>query len=44
VVYVSAMGAIKPLHLVLFSVCCLLPLAASVVVGVGAARRARRRR
>jgi hypothetical protein len=37
------MGALKPWHLMVLLACCLLPVAASVAVGVAAARRARRR-
>ncbi|NJC12643.1 hypothetical protein F4558_002469 [Micromonospora profundi] len=35
------MGAIKPWHLVLLSLCCLVPTAVAIVGGVWALRRRR---
>lgn len=39
----TPMGAIKPWHLFVLALCCLLPTAAAVAGGVWAARRSRRR-
>ncbi|MBB5110414.1 hypothetical protein FHU28_000253 [Micromonospora echinospora] len=38
------MGAIKPWHLSVLAICCLVPLVAAVAAGVWARRRSRERR